>query len=1059
VVFVCLASPLRGTSANQSDARERAQQIAAEAQDYAVSLEERQLALQKLQESARLFLSIGSHGEAAAVLNRVGRLQFVLSRHQDAIESYQQALSLVKASGPRNTEVDSLNGLAMVYLKPKWKQAREILETALRLSERENYVAGSAEALLEQSQLENNNISNAVALQTAQRALALWMSLGDKRGLARTYSQIGQCSLAQNILSDATQNYEAALQLWRELNDVPEQAEVLINLSIVEYRRANWPSSISLLTQAEGLIDERAEPGKMGQIHAILADTFNRTGLPENSIIHYRRAMEYYQLAEDSYGQVYSLWGSAWSHYLLERFPEALDLFNLALSRAQRKVDVALCNEYLGRVFLATGEYPAALRHLRLALATYNLSANPRESAQVLALLAQIAEKQGQFGSARQNYRQALAEFQRLSDRANESVVYYALGRLELKQDNLEAAEDFLRQSIDITEDIRRTFTVRDLTAAFSATVHERYESYIECLMRKHQKDPTAGFAVRAFEISERARARSLAEVLRATQTNLIAGLDPHLAEQERTLRQSLQVKEDDRITLLGKAYKKEDLDSLDAELAQVKSDYKQVTATIQARYPAYAQITKPADWTLSQIQQQVVTDDQTLLLEYSLGTNRSYVWAVTHTEISSYELPGRAQIEAEARRFYELLSAGQSKKPLTSTELQDRIQKAQAELPDVAAALSKTLLTQVANQLGKKRLIIVADGFLQYIPFQTLSLPVNSGRSDSVLSATAEDARPLILDHEIINEPSASILGLVSSESANRKPAKGSVAVLADPVFEINDPRVTLQGSNVSPGVEGFQKEQTTTAFRDVGQSVDGREIPRLLASREEARAIMNVVPWRTGFEATDFEANRATVTGPQLEQYRVVHFATHAFLDDKNPEASGIFLSLVDKKGLPQRGFLGLNDIYSLKLPVDLVVLSACNTGLGKDVKGEGLIGLTRGFMYAGAGGVAASLWRVDDEATAELMKHFYEGMFKGGLTPAQALQQAQITIWKQKRWKAPYFWAGFVIQGQYDQKVNGGLASPGADGGIFVWGLLGIGLSLTVFFLIWQRRRRAL
>src|SRR5205085_9833483 len=132
-----------------------------------------------------------------------------------------------------------------------------------------------------------------------------------------------------------------------------------------------------------------------------------------------------------------------------------------------------------------------------------------------------------------------------------------------------------------------------------------------------------------------------------------------------------------------------------------------------------------------------------------------------------------------------------------------------------------------------------------------------------------------------------------------------------------------------------------------------------------------------------------------------------------------SGVVLSLLDREGKPQEGFLRLHEIYNLRLTADLVVLSACQTGLGNDVKGEGLIGLTRGFMYAGAKGVVASLWKVDDEATAELMKRFYAGMFTQGLTPAAALRQAQLEMWQSRRWHEPYYWAAFVIQGQYDQK----------------------------------------
>ena len=307
-------------------------------------------------------------------------------------------------------------------------------------------------------------------------------------------------------------------------------------------------------------------------------------------------------------------------------------------------------------------------------------------------------------------------------------------------------------------------------------------------------------------------------------------------------------------------------------------------------------------------------------------------------------------------------------------------------------------------------------------------------------------------MDHEIVNEPSASALALVVGELANRRAAERSVAVLADPVFEFDDPRLTTTGR--SPVVAASITDSMTEvarALRDVG--TDDKRIPRLRSSRDEAEAIIAMVPWRSGFKALDFDANRATATSADLGQYRVVHFATHALISDEHPELSGILLSQIDRNGQRQDGFLRLNDIYNLKLPVDLVVLSACQTGLGKDVKGEGLIGLTRGFMYSGASGVLASLWKVDDEATAELMKHFYEGLFKKGLTPAAALREAQLAMREQKRWQEPYFWAGFVLQGQYNQTVAGGYQRPV----IKLVAIAGAGIILLSLIILLIRRRR--
>jgi CHAT domain-containing protein len=268
-----------------------------------------------------------------------------------------------------------------------------------------------------------------------------------------------------------------------------------------------------------------------------------------------------------------------------------------------------------------------------------------------------------------------------------------------------------------------------------------------------------------------------------------------------------------------------------------------------------------------------------------------------------------------------------------------------------------------------------------------------------------------------------------------SRKAAPKSVAVIADPVFTADDARVVIaknkarqhgndpvsslrdipdtQNSSFVARIEGDVERSTG----EVGINDNGRGgIPRLSFSRREADDIVALSPSSDKLKAVDFEATIATATSQRLAQYRIVHFATHGLLNTQHPELSGVILSLVDEHGAPQDGFLRLNEIYNLNLPADLVVLSACNSALGKEVKGEGLVGLTRGFMYAGASRVVASLWKVDDAATAEFMKIFYRKMFKDGMRPAGALSAAQVEMSAQKRWQSPYYWAAFVLQGDW-------------------------------------------
>jgi CHAT domain-containing protein len=340
-------------------------------------------------------------------------------------------------------------------------------------------------------------------------------------------------------------------------------------------------------------------------------------------------------------------------------------------------------------------------------------------------------------------------------------------------------------------------------------------------------------------------------------------------------------------------------------------------------------------------------------------------------------------------------------------------------------------VLDPVAPQLANKRLVVVADGALQYIPFAMLPDPAVGGRSSVVGKSAASNRppaggyRPLIVGHEVISLPSASALAIQRTELAGRQRAPKMLAVIADPVFDRTDVRLTTPTAETSEGRQpqtiAFNNERTLEHLAEKADDKEGITtrrlvIPRLPFTRQEADQLLALTPTASSFRAMDFQASRATVLDPALGQYRYVHFATHGFLDSERPGLSALVLSMVDAQGKPQDGFLRANDIYNLKLPAELVVLSACQTGLGKEIKGEGLIGLTRGFMYAGAARVVVSLWNVNDKATADLMTKFYQKMLKEGVRPAAALRAAQVEMWKQKQWQSPYYWAAFTMQGEW-------------------------------------------
>ena len=1032
LVLLCLALTVHAQE--PTNALETARQLAAGANDNAATLPDRQDALKKLQDAAQLFLGAGEKLEAARVLTRVGRLQLLLPSPPDAIAAHNRALALLKEIPSVEVEIDNLNGLASAYMMGLNKSAVEpTLNRAIMLSEQSGYTRGKAEALLALSALQNAG-NHVVALRTGLEALALWNSVGDQSAIAHCYEKIADYYAAQNILVEATQNYEQALQIWSNLGRSSGQANALINLGYIDLRRAEWQSGMSRFMQAQALVDEKAEPMQMGQISCGMAELYNAHGMPEEGITYYERALDYYRQAQYPRAIWYATWGLGTTYYLQHKYSDALTKFQESLTYLKDDdLSEALTREYMGRVFLETDDYPAALEALQFALGVYTRAGNTMETARVEGLLGNVYERQGQLARARSNYVKALATAKMVSDPVIEATISHALGRVALKSGNLKDTEEYLQHSIEITEKLQRVSTNRDLRTAFYGSVHDRYQTYIEFLMSKARTSPSSGLDVRAFEMSESARARSLAEFFRATHATLAPGIDPELAAKERALRESLTQRSEYRSSLLSQGPASQELGLVNAELGRLEGEYNEVIASINQRFPAYKQITQPVAWSLQRIQDEVINDDQTMLIEYSLGLEKSYAWAVTRNSIKVFELPGRTAINEAATKFSTLLVLP----PVAGSE--DKLDQA-------ARDLSHMILSPLAAELNKQVIIVAADGGLNYIPFQSLPLPSSN--------------EPLVSKFEIINAPSASILGDLRHEAAQRPPATRLLAAFGDPVFQPAQAQAAQNSNNTLIALQTSSIMRWRSAIRDIKpnrNSFDASVIPPLFyAARELAN--LRELAGDNALVLGDVAATRESLLNTDLTHYAMLHLATHGIFDPDQPADSGLLLSTTDREGQPIDGFLRLQDIYQLRAPVQMVVLSACETALGKDVEGEGLIGVTRGFMYAGASSVVASLWKVDDAATAELMRLFYTNMLQHGMRPGEALRAAQNSIRQQRNWRSPYYWAAFTLQGEYS-KVIKPIPAAHVTGFTLRWKIVIAVLLIAILTAItlWSLRRR--
>jgi CHAT domain-containing protein/predicted negative regulator of RcsB-dependent stress response len=950
------------------------------------TLEAKRKSIEKYYEALDLYRKAGDRKWEAETLNNVGLVYHSLGEMQKALEKFNEALPIRRAAGDRRGEAVTLNNVGLVYRS------------------------------LGDSQK---------ALDKYNEALPIRRAAGDRGGEAITLSNIGVVYRSLGEMQKALEKYNEALTNFQAIGDRAEQAILLNNIGVVYGALGETQKALDKFNDA--LLIKRAIGDRRGE-----AATLNNIGVVYRSLGDTRKALDKFNEAlpirhevGDRRGEATTLNNIGLIYESLGDTRKALDKFNeaLAITRAigDRRGEAATLNN-IGLVYRSLGETQKALEKYNETLPIFQTVGERGMVATTLNNIGEIYRSLGETQKALEKFDEALSLMRAMRDPNGEAVALLGIARVEQKRGNLTQARQTIEQAISLIESIRTNTDSQELRASYFANRQEFFETYIDVLMQMHKQNPDAAFDATALAVSERARARSLLELLEEARADIRQGVDSSLLERERSLRQRLNARAAAQVSLLNRKHTPEQADAAAKEIASITIDYEELQVKIRASSPRYAALTQPQILNLTEIQQQAL-DPETLLLEYSLGENASYLFVVSQTSISSHQLPKRTEIEAATRRVYELLTAPQPHPGDTEAKYQARAKEARANYWPQAKALSQMLLGPVASQLGKKRLAIVADGALQYIPFA--ALPAPSAGNDEGRNSGA-DPQPLFVGHEIVSLPSASTLATLRRETAGRKPAEKSLAVLADPVFTDDDTRVSRDVSKAGAKVK---TRSTDSAETDIGflqmtrsgweMGVIGAEsgFGRLLSTRREAAAISALVPERERMQALDFEASRTTALRPELGEYRIVHFATHGLLNNVHPELSGIVLSLVDEAGRQQDGFLRLQDIYNLKLSAELVTLSACQTGLGKEIKGEGVIGLTRGFMYAGAPRVLATLWKVDDRATSELMKQFYQGMLgPQALRPAGALRQAQLSIWKQKQWREPYYWAAFVLHGEW-------------------------------------------
>ncbi|BAY24038.1 TPR domain protein [Calothrix sp. NIES-2100] len=1022
-------------------------------------LGDKQEALKFYNSSLPLMKEVGDKAGEATTLNNIGLVYYSLGDQQQALKFYNEALPLSKEVGDKAGEARTLNNIGGVYYSLGDKQqALKFYNSSLPLMKQVGNKAGEARTLNNIGLVYDSLGDKQQALKFYNSSLPLMKQVGDKAGEAVTLNNIGLVYDSLGDKQQALKFYNSSLPLSQQVGDKAQEARTLNNIGLVYYSLGDKQQALKFFNSSLPLSQQVGDKAQEATTLNNIGSVYDSLGDQQQAFKFYNSSLPLRKEVGDKAGEATTLNNIGLVYYSLGDKQQALKFFNSSLPLSQQvgdKAQEARTLNNIGNVYNSLGDQQQALKFFNQALPLTKEVGYKEGEANTLNNIAIVYYSLGDQQQALKFFNQALPLTKEVGYKEGEATTLGNLADLERKAGNLQAALTQIDSAIQIIEDLRKTYTNKDLQSTYFATVQHYYKFKIDLLMELHKKEPSKRYDALALNTSEASRARGLVELLTEARANIRKGANPQLLAEESRIQALIDGKEKVRFEIVNSDKIKDPIYKANAEKLQTEIDellrqQKELETKIRETSPQYANLKYPQPLNLSQIQQQL--DKDTLLLQYSLDEERSFLWVVSPNSLDTYELPKKQEIEKSAINLFCLISQNSSKPP-SATNKEHPCAGIKIRRIDVAAKeLSQLILAPVKDKLGTKRLVIVADGALQYIPFAAVadlnsqpSSTQGQGEKDKLLgiqvSVSREkqknpdcvgggisscpgknspvnkfDYQPLFINHEIVSLPSASTIAIQRQQLANRQPAPKALAILADPVYSATDERVTTAKNKQLQQQDDIDLELERSALKRSADILNRQGWPRLFGTRTEAQTIFKLVPDSKGVEVFDFAANYNWATSSNLNQFRILHFATHGFVNDANPELSGIVLSLVNEQGKDIRGYLRLADLFNLDYPADLIVLSACETGLGKEIQGEGLVGLTRGLMYAGGERLVVSLWQVSDEGTAEFMQEFYKQMWQQGKPANQALRAAQLKMWQQEKWRNPNYWAAFTFLGEW-------------------------------------------